>query len=63
MIRAQGMGRYVENNILDMGITGLDWVLEQNSEVTEIAACAMARWVSGGSNGLSRCRTIQTSRP
>ena len=51
MIRAQEMGRYVENNILDMGITGLDWVLEQNSKVVEVAACATARWGSGASNG------------
>ena len=37
VISAQEMGRYVENGILDMGITGLDWVLEQNSKVTEVA--------------------------
>jgi len=37
VIRAQEMGRYVENGILDMGITGLDWVLEQNSRVIEVA--------------------------
>jgi ATP phosphoribosyltransferase len=37
VIRAQEMGRYVENGILDMGITGLDWVLEQGSKVTEVA--------------------------
>ena len=37
VIRAQEMGRYVENGILDMGITGLDWVLEQNSKVIEVA--------------------------
>lgn len=37
VIRAQEMGRYVENGILDMGITGLDWVLEQNSKVAEMA--------------------------
>lgn len=36
VIRAQEMGRYVENGILDMGITGLDWVLEQNSKVVEV---------------------------
>jgi ATP phosphoribosyltransferase len=37
VIRAQEMGRYVENGILDIGITGLDWVLEQNSKVAEVA--------------------------
>ena len=37
IIRAQEMARYVENGILDMGITGLDWVLEQNAKVAELA--------------------------
>jgi ATP phosphoribosyltransferase len=37
VIRAQEMGRYVEKGILDMGITGLDWVLEQDSKITEVA--------------------------
>jgi ATP phosphoribosyltransferase len=37
VIRAQEMGRYVENGILDLGITGLDWVMEQNSKVAEVA--------------------------
>lgn len=37
LIRAQEMARYVESGILDMGITGLDWVLEQNAKVAEIA--------------------------
>ena len=37
VVRAQEMGRYVENGVLDMGITGLDWVLEQGSKVREVA--------------------------
>jgi ATP phosphoribosyltransferase len=37
IIRAQEMARYVENGILDIGITGLDWVLEQNAKVHEVA--------------------------
>jgi ATP phosphoribosyltransferase len=36
VIRAQEMARYVENGILDMGITGLDWVMEQNAKVVEL---------------------------
>lgn len=36
VIRAQEMARYVEDGILDMGITGWDWVLEQNADVVEI---------------------------
>jgi len=37
VIRAQEMARYVENGILDMGITGLDWVMEQDAKVVELA--------------------------
>jgi ATP phosphoribosyltransferase len=36
VIRAQEMARYVENGILDMGITGLDWVMEQDAKVVEL---------------------------
>jgi ATP phosphoribosyltransferase len=36
VIRAQEMARYVENGILDMGITGWDWVLEQDAKVIEL---------------------------
>ncbi|HEX2964218.1 MAG TPA: ATP phosphoribosyltransferase [Syntrophorhabdaceae bacterium] len=36
VIRAQEMARYVQDGILDMGITGWDWVLEQNADVVEL---------------------------
>ncbi len=36
LIRAQEMARYVEDGILDMGITGYDWVLEQDAKVVEL---------------------------
>lgn len=36
VIRAQEMARYVKDGILDMGITGWDWVLEQNADVVEL---------------------------
>lgn len=36
VIRAQEIPRYVENGILDVGITGLDWVLEQEAKVIEV---------------------------
>jgi ATP phosphoribosyltransferase len=36
LIRAQEMARYVEQGILDAGITGHDWVLETNAQVVEI---------------------------
>jgi ATP phosphoribosyltransferase len=37
LIRAQEMPRYVENGSLDCGLTGLDWIQENNSNVTELA--------------------------
>jgi ATP phosphoribosyltransferase len=36
VIRAQEMARYVEDGILDAGITGYDWVLEQDAKVVEL---------------------------
>lgn len=37
LIRAQEMARYVENGILDIGLTGLDWILENESDVEIIS--------------------------
>ena len=33
LVRAQEMARYVENGVLDVGLTGLDWILENNADV------------------------------
>ena len=35
-IRAQEMSIYVERGYLDCGITGLDWIQENNSKVVEV---------------------------
>jgi len=37
LIRAQEMARYVELGVMDAGITGIDWVLENGAEVEELA--------------------------
>ena len=37
LIRAQEMARYVEEGVLDAGITGRDWIEENRAKVTEIA--------------------------
>ena len=37
LIRAQEMARYVEQGVMDCGITGLDWVLENKAKVKELA--------------------------
>ena len=36
LVRAQEMSRYVEQGVLDAGITGYDWIVENGSQVHEI---------------------------
>ena len=36
MFRAQEMARYVERGILDAGLTGKDWIVENNADVVEV---------------------------
>jgi ATP phosphoribosyltransferase len=43
LIRAQEMSRYVEDGILDAGLTGRDWILENESEVHEVADLIYAK--------------------
>ena len=43
LIRAQEMARYVEDGHLDCGLTGRDWVLEQNADVVEVAELLYAK--------------------
>lgn len=37
LIRAQEMATYVEQGVLDAGITGKDWIVENNADVMEIS--------------------------
>jgi len=43
LIRAQEMARYVEDGVLDAGLTGKDWILEQGADVKEIAELNYAK--------------------
>ena len=52
MFRAQEMSRYVEDGVVDAGITGQDWIIENGSDVLEVCELAYskgtsqpARWV------------------
>jgi ATP phosphoribosyltransferase len=36
LIRAQEMARYVQQGVLDAGITGYDWIIENNAQVHEV---------------------------
>ena len=65
LIRAQEMARYVENGILDCGLTGYDWIKEQNADVKEVAELNYAkeglrpvRWVIAVPNE-SRIKTVK----
>lgn len=43
MVRAQDMSRYVEEGVLDCGITGEDWILENNSKVLRLSELMYAK--------------------
>ena len=43
LIRAQETARYVENGVLDCGLTGRDWVLEQGAKVQEVCELRYAK--------------------
>lgn len=52
LIRAQEMARYVEDEILDAGLTGKDWILESNARVVEVADLVYAK------QGLGKVRWV-----
>lgn len=37
LIRPQEMARYIEQGVMDCGITGIDWVIESGADVEELA--------------------------
>ncbi|HLI33457.1 MAG TPA: ATP phosphoribosyltransferase, partial [Terriglobia bacterium] len=47
LIRAQEMARYVEDRVLDAGLTGKDWVLENEANVMEVADLVYAKQTLG----------------
>lgn len=60
LIRAQEMARYVEDGILDAGLTGFDWVEENGSDVLALAdliysraSFSKVRWVLAVPEGSS----------
>ncbi len=60
LIRAQEMARYVEDGVLDAGLTGKDWVEENDADVVTIADLIYAkqsfgkvRWVLAAPEGSS----------
>jgi len=52
LVRAQEMSRYVEDGHLDLGLTGIDWIMENDSDVVAVqdlvyskVSTRQARWV------------------
>jgi len=52
LVRAQEMSRYIEDGHLDLGLTGIDWILENESDVVPVqdliyskVSARQARWV------------------
>nr|MBP6243245.1 ATP phosphoribosyltransferase [Chromatiaceae bacterium] len=43
LVRAQEMAPYVASGTLDLGLTGLDWILETQAEVEEICALTYSK--------------------
>jgi ATP phosphoribosyltransferase len=43
LFRAQEMSRYVDDGILDCGITGKDWIMENGSKVVKVADLVYAK--------------------
>ncbi len=74
LIRAQEMAHYIDKGILDAGLTGLDWILENNADIEIISdliyskvSTKKARWVlavpeNSGIDTLEDCegKTIST---
>ena len=45
-LRAQEIAHYVERGVLDVGLTGIDWILENNADVVEIAELSYSKTTS-----------------
>ena len=43
LIRAQEMAGYVEDGVLDVGLTGRDWMMEQDANVEVVAELCYAK--------------------
>src|SRR5438067_679420 len=68
LIRAQEMPRYVQDGSLDCGLTGYDWILENDARVHEVAELVFSkvskrpvRWVLAVPND-SPVQTVQDLR-
>lgn len=70
-VRAQEVSRYVEHGYFDCGLTGHDWVLENDSDVVEVcdlvysrASAVVSRWVLAvpEASGIHSVKDLQGKR-
>lgn len=70
-LRAQEIAHYVERGVLDIGLTGIDWIRENEADVVEIAEFAYsktssqpARWVIAvpENSGIQTVQDLQGKR-
>lgn len=52
LVRAQEIARYVEEGVLDCGLTGKDWIMENKADVLEVANLIYAK------KGLTRVKWV-----
>ncbi|MEE9146180.1 MAG: ATP phosphoribosyltransferase, partial [Candidatus Tectomicrobia bacterium] len=43
LIRAQEIARYVEDGVMDVGLTGYDWIVENRAQVVEVAELVFSK--------------------
>jgi len=43
LIRAQEMARYVQDGVMDAGLTGYDWIIENRAKVVEVAELVFSK--------------------
>jgi ATP phosphoribosyltransferase len=43
LIRAQEMARYVQDGVMDVGLTGYDWIVENRAQVVEVAELVFSK--------------------
>lgn len=65
LVRSQEMGKYVQDGLFDVGLTGKDWILETNADVHEVCELQYGksgfrpvRWVLAVPND-SSIKTVQ----
>jgi len=64
MLRAQEMSKYVADGVLDAGITGYDWIMENESDVVDVCELAYSKSSSNATRWvLAVCDESKVTKP